>query len=464
MNMLDVQRRHATVFRIRFGEKDGNRPVKLTDAIRVTSANPEVVDAFVDVYGGERRAWNGQWEAKLPTTSLRIRVLPGQSISQWWERYRGSVCERRCPGTGGIETKSGKPCWCDPDVEKRTANRDDCSPTTRVSVICPDVAVIGSGMFVCHGLVGAETLPQSIAIAETAPSRGLMVPAVLRVVEFKGRTHFIVPQIEVIGISLNELAAAQGETPMLPHATRSEISPGSGPVPVLAAAPAPPIAEQMSAMDRPYVPAGRANAAEPIRPTGLSPRTAAQANGGGVGVLDAEVVDVSAHVDGGEVSDGVSSAPTDVPSDAPRTVNRVAIAAREAGLDDDGRHELCRWASLGRVGSSKQLTAAEQGLAVDAARRIKDGTAKLIASDDGGGLVLRDVRFGWPAVIPDEDGTPQFVPLDELRAKLREQLELLGDAGKAGWKAAGLPALARLGEEHRELALTTVWHLQGEPF
>jgi hypothetical protein len=463
MPMIDVQRRHQTIFRIRFGEKNGNRPVKLTDAIRITSANADVVDAFIDVYGGSRVEWDGQWEAKLPTTALNILVLPGQSISQWWEKYRGSVCDRRCPGTGGIETKSNKPCMCDPDIEKRTAARDECSPTTRVSVICPDVAVVGSGMFVCHGLVGAETLPQSIAVAEAALSRGLMVPAVLRVVEFRGRNHFIVPQIEVVGMSFNALAAATA-TGELQHATRELDAPtngngnGNGPrfTPIAPAVDAPSrsMSEQFGEFDeqsqaKAAARAGRANAAAPLPSTGIQPKRRSE------GDTLAETVEPSpVGSENGEVS---------VPPAGTSTVNRVAIAVREAGLDDNDRHNLCTWASLGRATSSKLLTESEQTMVIEAARRIKAGNARLDA-DDGGQFILKDTRYGWASLRPTVEGEAVEVPLDELRTVLRARLEALGEDGKAGWKAAGLPALARLTEEHRELALTTVWKLEGEPF
>jgi hypothetical protein len=87
---------------------------------------------------------------------------------------------------------------------------------TRVNVICPDVDVVGAGGLVTHGMIAAETLPQSIAVAEAALARGLMVPAVLRVVEHKGKKHFIVPQIEIVGVSLQ--AAHTGEEACAPTA------------------------------------------------------------------------------------------------------------------------------------------------------------------------------------------------------------------------------------------------------
>jgi hypothetical protein len=213
MPMLDIQRRHAEVFRLRLGEKGRNgAPQKLTDAIRVTSHSRAVIDAFVAVYGGETKPWDGQWEAKLPTTELPIMVLPGQSISQWWELYRGSVCERRCDGE--VESLSGNACVCPLDITERLADKNACRPMTRVNVLCPDVDVVGAGSLVTHGMVAAETLPQAVAVAEAALSRGLMVPGVLRIVEHKGKRHYIVPQIEIVGVSLAALTT--GEVPQRP--------------------------------------------------------------------------------------------------------------------------------------------------------------------------------------------------------------------------------------------------------
>jgi len=54
MPMIDIQRRHAEVFRVRLGEKGPNgAPRKLTDSIRITARNRSVVEAFTEVYGGD---------------------------------------------------------------------------------------------------------------------------------------------------------------------------------------------------------------------------------------------------------------------------------------------------------------------------------------------------------------------------------------------------------------------------
>lgn len=248
MPMLDIQRRHAEVFRIRLGDRQNGQMRKLTDAIRITSPNAAVVKAFTDVFGGDVRDWEGQFEAYLPTTELPIMVLPGQSITQWWEKYRKSVCERRCDGE--TETLSGKACVCPADITERMASKDGCRPMTRVNVVCPDVAVVGAGSLVTHGLVAAETLPQSIAVAEAALARGLMVPAVLRVVEHKGKTHYIVPQIEIVGMSLTQLTTGEVPTRQL----ESVPEPKAIAAPAPTAKPAPPKKAAAAPASRPRPP------------------------------------------------------------------------------------------------------------------------------------------------------------------------------------------------------------------
>jgi hypothetical protein len=290
MPMVDIQRRHAEAFRIRFGDKGANgAPQKLTEAIRVTAPTREIVEAFVDVYGGEvteftERASRDRFQAYLPTTELQIMVLPGSAMQQWWELYKGSVCDRRCDGE--TEQKSGRPCMCPADIDERMKDRKACSPTTRVSVLCPDVAVVGSGSFVTHGLIAAETLPQSIAVAEAALSKGLMVPAKLTVNEVRGRNHFIFPQIIITGYSLNELSgAALGATAPAGELEGERLAIESGrrpqshltPVPAAVGAGAPPVAEQVAQVDEPQPKAARSNRQAPLPATGVRPRTAREA-------------------------------------------------------------------------------------------------------------------------------------------------------------------------------------------
>ena len=338
--MIDIQRRHAEVYRIRLGDRDGGRPRKLTDKIRITAQSREVVEAFTEAYGGEVTAWDAQWQTYLPTSELQILVLPGQSVQQWWELWTGSVCARRCDGYQ--ETKSGKRCMCPEDIDARVKDKAACSPTTRVNVLCPDVAVVGAGALVTHGLIAAETLPQSIAVAEGALRRGLMVPAVLRVVEHKGRNHFVVPQIEITGISINALGQSESNG-ALPHASGTPIAALEGrngftPVPQLGST-APSIAEQSQPpAERPK----RANAAAEIPASGRTRATRATEQPVAAGDVqddpgqtpDQGVTSRSAPPPAGEPE------PADTPVPAPSTTDRSPIEVmtdliRAAGKDPD---------------------------------------------------------------------------------------------------------------------------------
>lgn len=392
MPLLDVQQQHATMFRLRFGDqvtsRGKSRPRRLTDQIRVTSPNPGIVDAFCAVYGGERREWTNrgrlEWEAYLPTTTIRVVLLPGSSVTQWWELYEGAVCVRRCDSQ--TEMKSGQPCLCPSrDPAERNADPAQCSATTRVSVLCPDVDVVGAGMFVSRGLMAAATLPNAIAAANAALAAGIYVPAVVRVVEFTGQgTRWIVPQIEVVGTSLEHLLRIAIETR---HGTGGQLD-GAAPtilgwepraLAAIEAGEVPSVREQLGAVDGPAPTSRRQNRQAPIPPTGRTPRTAAEAAaqaGEGDEPVDAEIV-------------GAPPA---------RATNRVAIAARQAGLGDDGRHDLARWASAGRTASSRELDGDEQLRAIGACERIRAGTAELRRTVDDDGVVqveLVDRRFGW---------------------------------------------------------------------
>lgn len=418
------------MFRIRFGQqvdgKNGKRPEKLTDAIRVTADNPDVIDAFNRVYGGERQEWKpdphrNEFETYLPTRSLRIVLIPGQSLTQWWEKWKRSVCERRCDSI--TEQKSGGPCKCTiRDPALRTAASTECNPVTRVHVLCPDVEVIGAGMFVCNGLLAAQSLPESIANADAALRAGFFVPATLTVVEHRGLNHFIVPRIDTVGVSMFQMLEqadgrlANGElvettrrvlgfTPMELEAGSNEA--GGGP---------PPLRTQLGQVDHSVPPAPRANAAQPIPPTGMAPRPVAG---------DPGVIDVPGEEDDYRDPNATASGPS---------VNHVAIWAREAGLDDDGRHLLAEWASDGATASSTQLDDAARERAYNACQQIRAGQAHL-ARDEAGGAVLIDGRFGWPtdarATISDAPPAGELPPFTmeeidkmngpRLQAELRER-------------------------------------------
>lgn len=370
--MIDIQRRHAEVFRIRMGDRDGNRPRKLTDAIRITARSRQVVQAFVDVYGGAVSEWEQQWQAYLPTTELRVLVLPGQSVQQWWEFYRGSVCERRCDGY--LEQKSGKRCMCPEDVYERAEDRDACSPMTRVNVLCPDVAVVGAGSLVTHGMIAAETLPQSVSVAESALSRGLMVPAVLRVVaNTSGRNHFIFPQIEIIGTSMDALASGDANG-HLSRVTDVPLALASGddraPVAEPARPPLTPVPAELptglglSIAEQSAPPAPRpkrANAAPEIPPSGRQRRPdASPAADPEPGIIEPDEPPVDANAPGTitrEQTKHLHAIFTEAQISSRDT--KLAISRKLVGRDE--------------LESSKNLSKAEATSLIDALKRMSEG-------------------------------------------------------------------------------------------
>jgi len=215
--ILDTQRAWAESFRLRLGHQQPDRngqlrPARLTDAMRITSAGREIVEAFAVQYGGEVVPWGDQWQAYLPITELPIMLLPGQALSQWWEHWGSSVISRRCDGV--TEQVTGRPCVCPSDVAARMASKDACRPTTRLHIVCPEVAVMGVGMMVSHGLIAAQTLPSAVEMAEVALSRGIRLPAVLRVIEHVGADRrYVVPRIDLVGTSLMSLMSLEGPPP-----------------------------------------------------------------------------------------------------------------------------------------------------------------------------------------------------------------------------------------------------------
>lgn len=214
MPIIDMQRRHAVTYRIRLGEKDipNGAPKRLEGKIRITSPNLAIISAFVREYGGEAKTWGKDFEVKLPVTELPILLLPGNPISQWYELWGGSVCQRRCDG---YDQQDGEACVCPRDLDARRAAGDSCKPTTRLTVVVPTVEVLGVGMLVTHSWIAAETMPSAVDLAAPMLADGQAVPAILRVIQKTGAgKRYAFPQLEIIGISQTALEGGAAPAPL----------------------------------------------------------------------------------------------------------------------------------------------------------------------------------------------------------------------------------------------------------
>ena len=169
MPILDLPRRMRQLGEIRLGHvvptRHGNTPPAKLDKFRFTSPSREILTEVANLYGGEVKPWtpaNGgpaEFEVYSQANRLPVLIPPKDAVSQWYELYAGSKCQRRCDGV--TEHKSDRPCMCDPD------NRE-CAMTTRVNVMLRDVPALGQWLLISKGYYAAVTLPPAAELLSQA--------------------------------------------------------------------------------------------------------------------------------------------------------------------------------------------------------------------------------------------------------------------------------------------------------
>lgn len=228
MPIIDLQRRMRQLGEIRIGrvvdtgrisQKTGKailRPEKL-DKFRFTSPSKEILAEVANLYGGQVQPWtpaNGgpsEYEVYSQANRLPVLIPPRDAVSQWYELYAGSKCQRRCDGE--TEHKSDRPCFCNP--EKR-----QCSITTRVNVMLRDVPALGQWLLVSKGYYAAVTLPPA---AELLAQAGGYVAGWLGMEEKlvqrdEGPARFMVPTLDV---EITPAALMEGQITGAPAAVAS---------------------------------------------------------------------------------------------------------------------------------------------------------------------------------------------------------------------------------------------------
>jgi hypothetical protein len=219
-----LQRRHAELGRIRLGAKrDGNgSPMKL-QSFRFTSPSQGYITDLATLYGGEARPWDngGKPEFEVFTEAQSIDVIAVKGgLSQWLETWTGGGCVHRCDGE--LNTLTNQACNPNDPAHK------NAKPTTRLSLMLPELDAMGVWRMESHGWNAAAEIP---AVAELAMYVGDLVPAVLHMVERRsvkdGKTsRFVVPVLDLrIGVErLRELVAERsGTAPQLEGGGRREI-------------------------------------------------------------------------------------------------------------------------------------------------------------------------------------------------------------------------------------------------
>lgn len=189
-----LQRRHAELGRIRLGNKgDRGQPQKL-ETFRFTSPSESYIGDLAALYGGQPKPWdnNGKAEFEVFTTAKTLPVVAVKGgLSQWLETWTGGGCIHRCDGIHNVLT--------DEDCDPRDPAHKNAKPTTRLSLMLPELEAIGVWRMETHGWNAAAEIP---AVAELAQYVGDLVPAELHLMERRavkdGKTsRFVVPVLDL---------------------------------------------------------------------------------------------------------------------------------------------------------------------------------------------------------------------------------------------------------------------------
>lgn len=223
MPINDIDHGLRRVGKLRMGEQvptnNGNtRPSKL-DTWRVTSADRAAVEAVAAAYGGQVKPWDNdgaaEFEVVTETATLDVLITPEtDAFSQFYEQWSAGGCQRRCDGF--VEQLSGGACVCPTDHAERSElakTGKACKATTRVSVVLPLVAALGSWMVESHGYYAARELGSTFALLDLAGARRSLLPAKLRIEQRTSKkpgekpNHYGVPVLD-IAMSIGSLIGA----------------------------------------------------------------------------------------------------------------------------------------------------------------------------------------------------------------------------------------------------------------
>lgn len=210
MPIVTLQAQFRELGRIRTGQqvenkgRRGSHPEKLEN-FRLTSSSREYLDHAAEVYGGTVEPWEQEWQLVTTSDALDIVLPQGPAtLTQWNELWSAGGCQRRCNGVQ--EMLSGSACLCPPDPADRiaaAAEGEACKPTTRLSVILPQLPDVGVWVLVTHSYYAAVELQGTANLLLAAAGAGRMVPARLRIDQRsvkrpnQPRKDFIVPVIEI---------------------------------------------------------------------------------------------------------------------------------------------------------------------------------------------------------------------------------------------------------------------------
>jgi hypothetical protein len=159
-----------------------------------------------------------QWQVTIDSPFLEV-IVPPNGYESSFELWSAGGCQRRCDGLR--DDISGGPCLCPSDPHERTLLAKDgraCKPTSRLSVLLPNLIGLGRWPLVSHSYYAAVELGAVADFLGDAGMKGYTVRARLRIEERSvkrpgddGRPqthHFIVPVLEIPDLTPQQMLAA----------------------------------------------------------------------------------------------------------------------------------------------------------------------------------------------------------------------------------------------------------------
>lgn len=377
---IKIQRTLREVGRIRTGDQAttgrGKAPRKLT-SFRFTSDDPGLLALTADKYGGQVEQWpdapgGPQWQNYSTSDRIPVMIVPNlRPLTQWMELWSGGGCQRRCNGI--TEQISGQPCLCD------AQGKEQCKPTTRLSLILPEIPGLGVWRLETKGWWAAVELGGiTELISRLVAATGEVVNGTLRLQQRQQKIpgqptrQFAVPVLD-LAATVPQLAQAIAHQTPLEGPWKAPDGQGAGMVQQLASGP----------------PQGHTGLPDPQASQLAEERAAARlakkrtpAMGPGrrrkVPYVEAQMAEPSLTPDEHEVRQAFDSPLTD------RQLKMLQTLFRSTGLED--RDERLNFSAklIGRsISSSKDLTSAEAGRILDVLAAVDGGAAEYVTNQDG---------------------------------------------------------------------------------
>ncbi|WP_240659768.1 hypothetical protein [Streptomyces sp. WAC 01529] len=187
--IMTMKKQAVELGRIRTGysrpnPKPKGRPIPVrSETFIFTSHSRDYVAAAAEQWGGKVEGWTPQnskiEQFRVITKAREIRaIMPsGDPLSQAYEMWTGGGCARRCDGER--EQKSGQPCLClaqyGPEWHRRSA-REVCRPTSRISVMLPELPDLGVWRLDSHSYYAADGMAGSVDTVLQATGGASMMP------------------------------------------------------------------------------------------------------------------------------------------------------------------------------------------------------------------------------------------------------------------------------------------------